>query len=206
MDTMRHSATDLFFLLLLGASTAAQIEPYTEDPTPARWPDRFHALLYRNLTGSLQVADQWYDWPRGRNFYLIQKQLGPVIYNVEWNNGTSFYFTLAGEIQEGGCRVVRYGVGIPRPDFLNGSVYLGTRWTDGFFCNLWQKVDFIWYYEDVSSRRPVRWDFNGISVHVMTFEVGVELNDPDMWQAPSYCFVEGNGESEEKKNKEGEIV
>lgn len=107
------------------------------------------------------------------------------MYNVEWNNGTSFYYTLG---EYGSCDVVHYGIGIPRPDFLDGATYLGTRFTDGFLCNLWEKLDFVWYYEDVQTKKPVRWDFSdGISVHVMTFEVGAVLHDP-LIQAPSYCF------------------
>lgn len=155
-------------------------------PVPTPWPERFHALTYKNLSSDgLQIADQWYDWPRGRNVYIIQKQLSDLLYNVEWNNGTSFYYTLG---ENGTCDVVHYGIGIPRPDFLDEATYLGTRFTDGFLCNLWEKLDFIWYYEDVQTKKPVRWDFSdGISVHVMTFEVGAVLHDP-LIQAPSYCF------------------
>lgn len=127
-------------------------------PVPTPWPERFHALTYKNLSSDgLQIADQWYDWPRGRNVYIIQKQLSDLLYNVEWNNGTSFYYTLG---ENGTCDVVHYGIGIPRPDFLDGATYLGTRFTDGFLCNLWEKLDFIWYYEDVQTKKPVRWDFS----------------------------------------------
>jgi hypothetical protein len=50
-------------------------------------------------------------------------------------------------------------VGIPWLDFLDGANFLGTMLTDGFLCHVWEKVDFIWYYEDVLIRRLVRWDF-----------------------------------------------
>lgn len=86
----------------------------------------------------------------------MQKQLGVLLYDIEWNNGTSFYFTLG---ENGSCGIMDFGVGIPRPDFLDGANYLGTEITDGFLCNVWEKVDFIWYYEDVQTKRPVRWDF-----------------------------------------------
>lgn len=33
----------------------------------------------------------------------------------------------------------------------------------------------------------------GRQAHVMTFEVGAALND-DKWQAPAYCFENGEGE------------
>lgn len=44
------------------------------------------------------------------------------------------------------------------------------------------------YYEDVLTRRPVKWIFyTGYTAHVMTFEVGAVLEDVH-WQAPVYCF------------------
>ncbi|XP_059636255.1 uncharacterized protein At4g14100-like isoform X2 [Cornus florida] len=135
-------------------------------PAPSPWPDQFHALLYMNLSssGHLQITNLWYDWPRGRNVNIIQKQLGVLLYDVEWNNGTSFYYTLQQQQEEGGngngtCQIIEFEVGIPRPDFLDGAKYLGTQLTDGFLCNVWEKVDFIWYYEDVLTNLPVRWDF-----------------------------------------------
>ncbi|PRQ37536.1 hypothetical protein RchiOBHm_Chr4g0403651 [Rosa chinensis] len=155
-------------------------------PTPSPWPEQFHALLYMNTSSAhLQLSDVWYDWPKGRNVNIFQKQLGELLYDVEWNNGTSFYYTLG----EGGhCQVMAFEVGIPRPDFLDGANYLGTEVIDGFLCNVWEKVDFIWYYEDVQTKRPVRWDFyDGITSHVMTFEVGAVLPD-SVTQAPAYCF------------------
>jgi hypothetical protein len=126
-------------------------------PTPMPWPEQFHALLYMNLsTTHLQISDLWYDWPKGRNVNIFQKQLGELLYDIEWNNGTSYYYTLGAQ---GTCEITSFEVGIPRPDFLDGANYLGTTVTDGFNCNVWEKVDFIWYYEDVLTRRPVRWDF-----------------------------------------------
>ncbi|XP_078432484.1 uncharacterized protein At4g14100-like [Wolffia australiana] len=160
-----------------------------EDPIPKPWPEQFHAMLYVNLTttGKLQIDDLWYDLPNGRNFNILQGQLSEVLYDLEWDNGTSFYYTLG---DGGTCRRVSFPVGLLRPDFLSDATYLGRVNTDGFLCDLWQKLDFIWYYEDVASKRPVRWDFfTGMSMHVMTFEVGAVLPDP-AWQAPVYCFPE----------------
>ncbi|KAF3452828.1 hypothetical protein FNV43_RR03261 [Rhamnella rubrinervis] len=170
-----------------------------QTPTPTPWPEQFHALLYMNLsTTRLQMSDLWYDWPRGRNVNIFQKQLGEVLYDVEWDNGTSYYYTLG---EEGSCRVMHFEVGIPLPDFMEGAEYLGTQVTDGFLCYLWQKVDFIWYYEDVLTRRPVRWDFyDGISSHVMTYEVGAVLPD-SVTQAPAYCFNQNiNNDNNNKGN------
>ncbi|KAK3038243.1 hypothetical protein RJ639_030852 [Escallonia herrerae] len=159
-------------------------------PTPTPWPEQFHAVLYMNSSDArLQVTNLWYDWPKGRNVNIIQKQLGELLYDVEWNNGTSFYYTLG---EGGACEIMEFEVGIPRPDFLDGADYLGTKVIDGFLCNVWEKVEFIWYYEDVLSQRPVGWDFyDGISTHVITFEVGAMLQD-SVTQAPAYCFSQGN--------------
>lgn len=146
-------------------SSSSGDQPIGPIPTPQPWPEQFHALLYMNMTKTnLQITNLWYDWKRGFNVNIIQRQFGDLIYDVEWNNGTSFYFTLRekeGIGGEGSCRVMLFGVGIPRPDFLEGAEYLGVEATDGIVCNVWEKVDFIWYYEDVVTKRPVRWDFQG---------------------------------------------
>ncbi|XP_028096184.1 uncharacterized protein At4g14100-like [Camellia sinensis] len=173
-------------LTLLSHTVQSSSDHLQIAPIPSPWPERFHALLYMNLSSSkLQISNLWYDWPKGRNVNIIQKQLGVLLYDIEWNNGTSFYYTLG---SHGTCMTMQFEVGILRPDFLDGAKYVGTAVTDGFLCNVWEKVDFIWYYEDVLTNRPVRWDFyDGISTHVITFEVGAKLQD-SLSQAPSYCF------------------
>ncbi|CAH2079231.1 unnamed protein product [Thlaspi arvense] len=83
---------------------------------------------------------------------------------------------------------VPHKVGILRPNWLDGAKYLGKQHVNGFHCNVWEKVDFIWYYEDVETKRPVQWIFyTGREAHVMTYEVGAVLED-EKWQAPVYCF------------------
>lgn len=91
----------IFFLLVF--SVAA------DEPVPAPWPEQFHALLMMNKSGSLEIVDLWYDWVNGRNFNIIQKQLGKLTYDLEWNNGTSFYYTLD---ESRTCRVVHFEVSI----------------------------------------------------------------------------------------------
>ncbi|KAF5746365.1 hypothetical protein HS088_TW06G00536 [Tripterygium wilfordii] len=160
------------------------------DPTPTPWPLQFHSILFMNYSGSLSLIDLWYDWPKGRNFNIIQDQLGKLLYDLEWNNGTSFLYTLDSNKE---CRSAQLEVGILRPNWLDGATYLGQRHVDGFLCNVWEKVDFIWYYEDVVTKRPVHWVFyTGREAHVMTFEVGATLVDAK-WQAPVYCFGHQNG-------------
>jgi len=168
-------------------STAPSAAAGSPAPVPTPWPEQFHAVVFTNLTesgGRLQLIDLYYDWPKGRNLNLIQNQLsGDPTYDVEWTNGTSYYF------DSGSCRTMRFPVGLLPPDWLaDGAVYLGREHVDGFDCHLWTKVDFVWYYEEVATGRPVRWNFfNGMQQHVMSFEVGGVLED-SMWQAPAYCF------------------
>lgn len=46
----------------------------------------------QNRSGALASVDLWYDWKRGYNLNLIQKQLGSTLWDLEWSNHTSFYF------------------------------------------------------------------------------------------------------------------
>ncbi|KAL3655909.1 hypothetical protein CASFOL_000305 [Castilleja foliolosa] len=177
------------FLLLSPLAAAA--------PRPTPWPPQFHSILFVNASGSLSLIDLWYDWPNGRNFNIIQDQLGKLLYDLEWNNGTSFFYTLDSTKE---CRSAQLDIGILRPDWLDGAIYLGQEHVDGFLCNVWQKVDFIWYYEDVVTNRPVHWVFyTGRSIHVMTFEVGAVLED-SKWQAPVYCFKKQVAQSDPKSD------
>ncbi|CAN6165426.1 unnamed protein product [Urochloa humidicola] len=205
----------LMFLLLLlllaagsfAASNADLTPPFAAAaagapaPVPTPWPEQFHAVVFTNLTesgGRLQLVDLYYDWPRGRNLNLIRNQLsGDPTFDVEWTNGTSYYFDSAS------CRTMRFPVGLLPPDWLaDGAVYLGRERVDGFDCHLWTKVDFIWYYEEVATGRPVRWNFfNGMQQHVMSFEVGGVLEDAK-WQAPAYCF---NGDNAAIANVAAEV-
>jgi hypothetical protein len=143
-------------VLLLLIFTISQCKSREEDPTPAPWPHQFHSILFMNHSGSLQIIDLWYDWPNGRNFNIIQDQLGKLLYDLEWNNGTSFFYSLDSSKE---CRTAKVEVGILRPNWLDGANYLGQRHVNGFLCNVWEKVDFIWYYEDVVTKRPVLWIF-----------------------------------------------
>jgi hypothetical protein len=55
--------------------------------------------------------------------------------------------------------LTRFKVGILRPNWLDGAKYMGQRHVNGFLCNVWEKVEFLWYYEDVVTKRPVQWIF-----------------------------------------------
>ncbi|XP_052163258.1 uncharacterized protein At4g14100-like [Oryza glaberrima] len=191
------------------ASAAAALADPPPPPSPTPWPERFHAVLFTNLTqtsggGKLQMTDLYYDWPGGRNLNLVAGQLsGDPVYDVEWTNGTSYYFDSAS------CRTLLFPVGILPPDWLAaGAAYLGREAVDGFDCHVWTKVDFIWYYEDVVTHRPVRWNFyTGMQQHVMSFEVGGALED-SKWQAPAYCFNDQEAATNSdtaNDNEDGEV-
>ncbi|CAM0905819.1 unnamed protein product [Alopecurus aequalis] len=186
-------------LLLLVAATAVSASTETDTPDgPARWPEQFHAVLFTNLTNvslastgpPLRLTDLYYDWPRRRNLNLVRHQLSAdPLYDVEWDNGTTFYFDSAT------CRTEQFPVGVLRPGWISdgGAVYLGRESTGGIDCYVWGKEGFIVYYEDVLTRRPVRWNFidvTGIQQFVMSFEVGVVLEDDSQWQAPGHCFLD----------------
>ncbi|RZC62167.1 hypothetical protein C5167_023925 [Papaver somniferum] len=186
----------LFFsLLFVSVSSSRTIQ--SNDPTPTPWPHQFHSILVMNFSGSNEIINLWYDWTNGRNFNIIQKQLGGITYDCEWNNGTSFFWT-----SDKKCSNAQLEVGILTPNWLDGANYLGQQKIDGFLCNVWEKADFITYYEDVVTKRPVHWVFyTRRSAHVMTFEVGAVLGD-EHWQAPSYCF---EGTEKEDNDSDGII-
>ncbi|CAO2829649.1 unnamed protein product [Amaranthus hypochondriacus] len=193
-----HLITTTLFCLFLSTAIGSTIVPkQSEDPKPKAWPEQFHAVLVMNntKTSELEVDNLWYDWPNGRNLNLKQLQLGKLLYDVEWTNGTSYYFTRKGSGNvEPECKTMLFEVGILRPNWLDGATYVGQEYVDGFLCNVWEKVEFIRYYEDVVTQKPVHWLFyTGRAIHVITFEVGAVLEDSE-WQAPVHCF---NKETEE---------
>ena len=152
----------LLLLLLLAATTATATTTTAEHkhrsdsdppPSPTPWPERFHAVLFTNLTNysdastgpPLRITDLYYDWPRRRNLNLVRHQLSPdPLYDVEWNNRTTFYF------DSSACRVEQqFPVGVLPPWWLSsgGAEYLGRRAAGGIDCHVWGKAGFIFYYE-----------------------------------------------------------
>lgn len=102
------------------------------------------------------MTDLYYDWPRRRNLNLVRHQLSAdPLYDVEWNNGTGFYF------DSKACRVEQFPVGVLPPWWLSGggAEYVGRRVAGGIDCHVWGKAGFIFYYEEARTGRPVRWDF-----------------------------------------------
>ncbi|CAL4920136.1 unnamed protein product [Urochloa decumbens] len=193
------------FLLLLLLRLPEAPTTAAGDPTPTPWPPQFHAKLVMDYHGNMSVSDLWYDWPGGRNLHVIRYQLAAdaPYYDNEWNNGTSFFYTPARRA----CRSAAVGVGILRPDWLQpGAVYLGRRDAGGFDCHVWAKADFITYYEDVDTKRPVKWVFyTGRIAYVMSFEVGAVLEDA-AWQAPEYCFNKDSEMAETANGHDGSFI
>ncbi|PWA62041.1 transferase, transferring glycosyl group [Artemisia annua] len=201
LTTITTTTTTTTLILLI--TTIILVPTNSETPTPAKWPDQFHSILVMNKSGTLELIDLWYDWTNGRNFNIIQHQLGNILYDLEWNNGTSFYYTLDSDKT---CSSAQLEVGILRPNWLDGSEYIGQKELNGFLCNVWTKAEFITYYEDVVSKRPVGWVFyTGREAHVMTFEVGAALEDAK-WQVPWYCFQETNNATTTMPDVSGAIT
>ncbi|CAK9142289.1 unnamed protein product [Ilex paraguariensis] len=73
---------------------------------------------------------------------IRQWQLGELNYEVEWNNGTSFYYSLG---VNGTCDNLYYSIGIPETGLSRWRNYLGTTVADGFLCNVCEKVEFVVY-------------------------------------------------------------
>ena len=144
------------FYLILSLLSVSVNYSISEDPVPTPWPPQFHSIYVTNFSGVLEITDLWYDWPNGRNFNIVQHQLGTLLYGIEWNNGTEFLYTLDSSKT---CDTIQFEVGLLPPKWLDGAHYLGQRHVDGFLCNVWEKVDFIWYYEDVETKIPVYWLF-----------------------------------------------
>ncbi|WIA20975.1 hypothetical protein OEZ85_005312 [Tetradesmus obliquus] len=108
---------------------------------------KFKATLFQNRTNKLALTTLYYDWKLGANLNIIANQLGKAgtVWDLEWNNGTSFIFSR----DEPVCKVLHFDVGILTPDWLANSTHLGQTETDTFVCDVWTKADFINYYADV---------------------------------------------------------
>lgn len=175
-------------------------EEAEEDPPSPVWPEIFHASIVQFRNGTSSLVDLFYDWPKGRNANLIRRQLEDdkdVLFDLEYNNGTSFYFDRSKGPEGGSCRTVDMPVGILTPDWLSGARYLGTSVVNGFECRGWAKgegrpatEDFVHYFARISDGVPVRWTFHvgePMEMNVYGFEVGREMPEEE-WQAPSWCF------------------
>jgi hypothetical protein len=178
------ASTMIFAVLSLLLGVASALE---RDPQPPVWPQQFMATSLVNRSGALSEVELAYDWPGGRNLLRIAKQQGSVLWDLEWTNGTSFYF----DKQAKTCKLIKMPVGILTPDWMANATYLGEETVDGFRCHKWTKVEFVDYWADATTGYPVRWTFlwDGAQNEVLNFRVGETISE-ESWQAPSYCFEE----------------
>lgn len=132
-----------------------------------------------------------YDWPGQKNLNLIHNQQAGTLWDIEWGNRTSYYF----DREANTCKMITMPVGILTPDWMSKAEYAGQETVDNHHCNVWKKLDFITYWADVNTGRPVKWIFEwtGANFEVMTWEEGEVLEDAQ-WQAPAACF--GNDDAE----------
>ncbi|GJT44380.1 glycosyl transferase [Tanacetum coccineum] len=172
MSSKTSTTTILTNLMLLiaiigvGLYSVITEPPHAQDPKPTQWPDQFHSRIVMNNSGIVELVDLWYDWTNGRSFNIIQRQRGSVLYDLEWNNGTSFHYTVG---SHGTCYSAHMEVtmlqkikkegGILKPDWLDRMSYVGQREVDGSLCSVWEDAGFITYYEDAVTKRPVHWAF-----------------------------------------------
>eukprot|EP00775_Hariotina_reticulata_P006608 gene6608-6836_t len=143
------------------------------------------------------------DWKLKANLNIIASQLGETVYDLEWNNGTSFIFKKS----EPACKVLTFEVGILYPDWLSNATYLGQGVVDTFITNAWTKAEFINYYADQATNRPVSWTFlsSNAEFHVLEWVEGATLPEKE-WQAPPYCFIHPNGSSAGSPALEGQVL
>lgn len=177
--------------IVFACASFALSSAQSAEPSPPIWPQTFHATLFQNRSGNLAIVDLWYDWPGGRNLNLIHSQQddqkgfnqGPL-YDIEWQNGTTYYFRPMMQT----CNSIEMGVGILTPDWLKGAKYLGMEIVDLYNCTVWAKANFITYYAEVGTNRPVKWTFfDGMTEHLIVYEPNTTASS-STWQLPRYCF------------------
>ncbi|CAN0031382.1 unnamed protein product, partial [Ectocarpus sp. 8 AP-2014] len=91
--------------------------------------------------GDYGVVDLWYDYAAGRNLNIIQTQSGEEdgpLFDNERANGTTYYYHPA-KAKSKYCNVIDFGVGIIRPDWLEGATYLGEEECGIYQCHKWEQ-------------------------------------------------------------------
>ncbi|KAL7185523.1 hypothetical protein ACSBR2_027464 [Camellia fascicularis] len=72
-----------------------------------------------------------------RDRYRYNQLGNKLTYDLEWNNGTSYVYTLDDSDLE--CQVLHVEVEILKPNWLNGANYLGQHYMDGFFFAMFRR-------------------------------------------------------------------
>mmetsp|Transcript_9999 Transcript_9999/g.15049 ORF Transcript_9999/g.15049 Transcript_9999/m.15049 type:complete len:196 (+) Transcript_9999:231-818(+) len=169
-------------------------QAFGSQPSYPIWPDSFHGTLKEKQGDLLSDVDLYYNYPKGVNVNIIRKKtdLNGTLWDIEWNNGTSYFFHPLTK----DCQIIKFGVGILPPNWLEGATYLGIEEVDSFQCNKWQKGDsdvpgmpFITYWDDVETRKPFQYQFfSGSLLKFVDFEPISEEEEKMVFQVPDYCF------------------
>ncbi|KAL7243046.1 hypothetical protein ACSBR1_015455 [Camellia fascicularis] len=129
-----------------------------------------------NYNGTFQKMDLWYNWLNSRNFNIIQNQLGnKLTYDLEWNNDTSYVYTMDDSNLE--CQVLHVEVGILKPNWLDSSNYLSQHYMDGFFAMFERRY---WMKNSIE-----RWMFQWVFLRdeVVLFRMAIFLGVGIMWSS-----------------------
>ena len=173
----------------LGGNTAKPTQP----PDPV-WPESFHATLHQNYLNSLGVIELYYDWNRKANLNIITQQSAEAkgsLYDLQFDSGDTYYFTP----QTRECTPQDYSIGILTPDWLREAQYLGLQQVGIYLTHTWSKGEsldgdgtpFVYYHDDVITRRPVKWRFyTGRVIDVIAY-TPYEPTPDSLWQVPGYC-------------------
>jgi hypothetical protein len=85
------------------------------------------------------------------------------------------------------CTTRHIPYGILTRDWLKNATFEGLTTWRGVPCEKWGKANFITYYAETTSQKPVAWVFfNGMVMEVVQYTVGV-APPKELLRVPSYC-------------------
>jgi hypothetical protein len=152
--------------------------------------------MTQNRSGELANVDLYYDWVEARNLNIITPLSGSPLFDNERGNGSTYYYH---KHNTSSCNVIEMGVGILRPDWLQGADFLGqeeVRTVHGMvLAQVFAKDGaghnpFITYYHNPLTDSPVRWVFfDNASFDVLEWEKGGKPKDESVWTIPDFCFT-----------------
>jgi len=165
-----------------------------------RWPDKLHATLIQNRSGDMGVVELYYDFVRGFNLNVISalSSRGDPLFDLELQNGSTYYFRPS---DASACKRIDMGVGILRPDWLEGADYLGEEKlvldTKTLVAEKWSQGErpdgkpgvFITYWNDKETQTPIKWTFfDNAEFFVIRWEPGVGPEDDSIYSIPQACW------------------
>ena len=176
------------------AIAATNVLPQSGIQAP-EWPPKFHAVLVQNRSETLALVDHYYDFPAGASLLVIHSQLGDVLYDYEFQNGSTYYYN---PVRTDTCKCINMRVGLVRPDFLRSSgTFAGSATRDGLDCLKWRAGrapppatgPFMEYFSlKQNASRPVSWTFfSGARFDVMRWSPGSGI-PPSLQRLPLECL------------------